>query len=94
MTPTTIMCLCALAALLGFAAGYMYHKHLYVHEHAEEISQALERALAEEEQRLREEYAHVYYNMLSALMEASQMVLSAEAGEEVKIDIVEAKENE
>ena len=94
MTPATIMCLCALTALLGFAAGYMYHKHLYVHEHAEEISQALERALAEEEQRLREEYAHVYYNMLSALMEASQMVLSTKAGEEVTVDIVEGNENE
>ena len=94
MTPTTIICLCALAALLGFGAGYLYHKRLFVHEHAEEISQSLERALAEEEQRLREEYAHVYYNMLSALMEASQMVLSTKAGDEVKVDIVEVEENE
>lgn len=94
MTPTTIICLCALAALLGFGAGYTYHKYLFAHEHAEEIGQALERALAEEEQRLREEYAHVYYNMLNALMEASQMVLSAKTGDELKVDIVEVKEDE
>ena len=94
MTPTTIVCLCALAALLGFGAGYMYHKHLFVREHAEEINRALERALAEEERLLREEYAQVYYNMLNALMEVSQKVLSTKMGEEVEVDIVEGKENE
>ena len=94
MTPTTIICLCALAALVGVGVGYMYHKHLFVQEHAEEINQALERALAEEAERLREEYAHVYHDMLSALMEASQMVLSEKMGNEVEVDIVEVKEDE
>ena len=94
MTPTTIVCLCALAALIGFGVGYMYYKYMFIHEHAEEINRALERALAEEEQLLREEYAQVYYNMLNALMEASQKVLSEKVGEEVKVDAVEVKKDE
>ena len=80
--------------LIGGFIGYMLHKKYFVEEHADEINEALERALNEERARLQQEYQMVYMDMMKGLLAAAQATLAQATDKDITVEVTMREEEE
>ena len=79
---------------IGGFIGYILHKKYFVEEHAEEINDALERALNEERARLQQEYQMVYMDMMKSLLVAAQITLAQATDKDITVEVAIGEEEE